>query len=64
MTPGDGIWLALAVAWAGWLVVTAAVAGLPSVNTVTRWFLGSWGTRAFALACWAEAGWHLFAQRP
>jgi hypothetical protein len=35
-----------------------------SPSGVLRWFLQCWAGRAFALAAWTVAGWHLFCQRP
>ncbi len=64
MTVGAVVWIAIGGAWAAWLVTTTLVRRLPGVDSVVRSFLGSWLGRIVALAAWAEAGWHLFGQRP
>lgn len=64
MTAGGVVWVAIGAAWSVWLVVTRLVRPLPGVESVVRAFLGSWLGRMVALAAWAEAGWHLFGQRP
>jgi hypothetical protein len=64
VTVGAGVWVAIGAAWVVWLVVTRLVRPLPGIERVVRAFLGSWLGRGIALAVWAEAGWHLFGQRP
>lgn len=64
MTVGAAVWVAIGVAWLVWLVATRLVRGLPGIDWVVHGFLGSWLGRTIALAAWAEAGWHLFGQRP
>ncbi len=64
MTPGAVVWTAIGGAWLAWLAVTRTVRPLPGIASVVRAFLGSWLGRIVALAAWAEAGWHLFGQRP
>jgi hypothetical protein len=61
---GAAVWAAIGCAWVLWLVVTATARSLPGIATVVRSFLASWAGRAFALAAWGGAGWHLFCQRP
>ncbi|MDA8296229.1 MAG: hypothetical protein M0004_06520 [Actinomycetota bacterium] len=64
MTTGTLIWLALAVL-AGALVLVGALARrVPSVADVVHWWLESWLGRLVLLALWAEAGFHVFTQRP
>jgi hypothetical protein len=64
VTVGAAVWAAIGAAWLAWLVVTRVVRPLPGIESVVRAFLGSWLGRIIALAAWAEAGWHLFGQRP
>lgn len=63
---GAVVWLVLGVLLAAWLVVTtlAGPRRLPGIVDVARWFLCSWFGRIVILALWAEAGWHVFGQRP
>ncbi|HTX62509.1 MAG TPA: hypothetical protein VMD28_02645 [Acidimicrobiales bacterium] len=64
MTVGAIVWTVIAAAWLAWLVVSRLVRPLPGVGSLAHAFLGSWLGRLIALAAWAEAGWHLFGQRP
>lgn len=64
MTVGTVVWAVIGGAWLAWLLVSAAVGGVPSVVGVIRAFLASWTGRCIALAAWGGAGWHLFCQRP
>lgn len=64
MTPGAAVWAVIGAGWVAWLVVTRLVGPLPGIERVVRLLLGSWLGRAVALAAWAEAGWHVFGQRP
>jgi hypothetical protein len=64
MTAGGVVWLALGSVWLLWLVVTRFVRGLPGIESVLHVVLRSWLGRVVAIAAWAEAGWHLFGQRP
>lgn len=64
MTVGAIVWVAIGASWVVWFVVTRIVTPLPGIETVVHAFLGSWLGRMIALAAWAEAGWHLFGQRP
>jgi hypothetical protein len=64
MTSGAVVWTVIAAGWAVWLVVTQLVRTLPGISSVVQAFLGSWLGRVIAFAAWAEAGWHLFGQRP
>lgn len=64
MTAGTAVWAMIAAAWVAWLVVTRVLRPLPGIERVVRAFLGSWLGRGIAIAAWAEAGWHLFGQRP
>jgi hypothetical protein len=63
---GGVVWLVLAVALLAWLVVTtlAGPRRLPGIVDVARWLVTSWLGRFVLLALWAEAGWHVFGQRP
>ena len=64
--PGAAVWLALVLALGAWTVLTAVTAQgrLPTVVDVVRWCLESWAGRIVLLAMWAEAGFHVFTQRP
>lgn len=72
--PGAAVWLALALALLGWLVVTGLPSlgsrrrlgshRLPGIAAVVHWWLESWLGRIVLLALWAEAGFHVFGQRP
>lgn len=64
MTVGAAVWAVIGAGWVVWLVATQLVRPLPGVDSVVHAFLGSWLGRAIAIAAWAEAGWHLFGQRP
>lgn len=64
MTTGAAVWTAVGSAWLVWLVATRLARPLPGIETVVRLFLRSWLGRMIAIAAWAEAGWHLFGQRP
>ncbi len=64
MTLGSIVWVLIGAGWGGWLVATKLVRPLPWIDSVAHAFLGSWPGRLLALAIWAEAGWHLFGQRP
>ena len=64
MNAGGVVWVAIGAAWLTWLVVTRLLRPLPGIESVVRAFLGSWLGRIVALAAWAEAGWHIFGQRP
>ena len=64
MTVGAIVWAVIGAGWVGWLVVTQLVRRLPGIESVVHAFLGSWLGRLIALGAWAEAGWHLFGQRP
>lgn len=64
MTSGAIVWTVIAAGWVVWLVVTRFVRTLPGIGSVVHAFLGSWLGRVVAIAAWAEAGWHLFGQRP
>jgi hypothetical protein len=64
VTVGGAVWVAVGAVWLAWLVVSRLVGPLPGIASVVRAFLGSWLGRFIALAAWAEAGWHLFGQRP
>jgi len=64
MTVGGLVWAVIGAGWVVWLVVTRLVRPLPGIDSVAHAFLGSWIGRVIALAAWAEAGWHLFGQRP
>lgn len=61
---GDAVWAALAAGWVLWLFVAATVRGLPTPAGIGRWLVASWAGRLLGLALWAEAGWHVFCQRP
>ena len=61
---GDAVWAGLAGAWVVWLVLASTVRGLPTPVAVGRWLVSAWAGRLLGLALWAEAGWHLFCQRP
>ncbi len=65
MTTGAMIWLALA-SLAGVLALAGALLErhAPSVADVVHWWLESWLGRLLLLALWAEAGFHVFTQRP
>lgn len=64
MSVGDIVWSVIAAAWVLAAVGTSLVREAPGPARVVRAFLGSWAGRAVALGAWAEAGWHLFCQRP
>jgi hypothetical protein len=64
LVTGDAVWAALATAWVVWLVVASTLPGLPRPAALGRWLVASWAGRLLGLALWAEAGWHLFCQRP
>ncbi|HVC14426.1 MAG TPA: hypothetical protein VND62_06160 [Acidimicrobiales bacterium] len=64
MTVGAAVWAGIGAAWLVWLVASRLVRPLPGIDAVVKAFLGSWLGRVLALAAWAEAGWHLFGQRP
>ncbi len=64
MTAGAAVWVVIGAAWVLWLLATRLVRPLPGIESVVHTFLGSWAGRLAALAAWAEAGWHLFGQRP
>jgi hypothetical protein len=64
MTIGAVVWAVIGSGWVVWILVTRLVRPLPGVDAVVHAFLGSWLGRFIALAAWAEAGWHLFGQRP
>lgn len=64
MSVGLAVWTATGAVWVGWLVVTGLARPLPGIERVVRGVLQSWLGRLLALAAWAEAGWHLFGQRP
>lgn len=64
MTVGAVVWTVIAAGWVVWLVVTQLVRQLPGIDSVAHAVIGSWLGRVIALAAWAEAGWHLFGQRP
>lgn len=64
VVPGGVVWITLGVTGLVWVVVSATVPGLPTPAAVARWAVSSWAGRLIVLALWAEAGWHLFAQRP
>jgi hypothetical protein len=61
---GDRVWIAIAVAAALGLAVSLRWRRVISPWGVLRWFLQCWAGRAFVLAAWSIAGWHLFCQRP
>ena len=65
MTTGAMIWLAMA-SLAGVLALAGALLGrhAPSVADVVHWWLESWLGRLLLLPPWAEAGCHVFTQRP
>ncbi len=65
MTTGAMIWLALA-SLAGVFALAGALLErhAPSVADVVHWWLESWLGRLLLLALWAEAGFHVFTQRP
>lgn len=65
MSTGAIIWLTLA-GLTGALALAGALARrfVPSVADVVHWWLESWLGRLLLLALWAEAGFHLFTQRP
>lgn len=66
MVAGAGVWLVIGVAVASFLVATLAIGRrrLPGVLDVAHVFVQCWAGRLLLLALWAEAGWHLFTQRP
>ncbi len=64
MTIGAAVWVLVGASWLAWSVVTRAVPTMPGIAAVLRAILGSWLGRLLSLAVWAEAGWHLFGQRP
>ncbi len=64
MTVGGVVWTVVAAAWLAWLVVSQRVRSWPGIGSVVHALLGSWLGRVLAFAAWAEAGWHLFGQRP
>jgi hypothetical protein len=64
MTVGAVVWTVIAAGWLAWLVATRCLRALPGIGSVVNAFLGSWLGRVLAFAAWAEAGWHLFGQRP
>jgi hypothetical protein len=64
VTVGAVVWAVIGAGWAAWLVVTCVVRRLPGIGSVVHAICGSWLGRLLALAAWAEAGWHLFGQRP
>ncbi|MGH8987286.1 MAG: hypothetical protein ACRDXC_01635 [Acidimicrobiales bacterium] len=64
MTSGAIVWAVIGAGWVAWVVVTRCVRPLPGIAAVVHAVLGSWLGRLIALAAWAEAGWHLFGQRP
>lgn len=64
MSIGAAVWVAIGSAWLACVLVTRLVRRLPGIESVVHGLLGSWLGRAIALAAWAEAGWHIFGQRP
>lgn len=64
MTLGAAVWAAIGGAWVLVIAATSLVRSAPGPARLVRAFLGSWAGRAVALAAWAEAGWHVFCQRP
>jgi hypothetical protein len=64
MSVGAVVWTVIGAGWLVWLVVTLLVRQLPGIGSVVHAVLGSWLGRVIALAAWAEAGWHVFGQRP
>lgn len=65
MSTGTIIWLALAIL-TGALALAGVLArrGVPGIPEVVHWWLESWLGRLCLLALWAEAGFHVFTQRP
>lgn len=61
---GGAVWAVIGGLWCAWLLATAWWRPLPHAGDALRWLVGSWLGRAVALAVWAEAGWHVFCQRP
>lgn len=63
---GSVVWGVIGSAAVVLLAVTtlARPGTLPNAADVVRWFLRSWVGRGLMIALWAEAGWHLFTQRP
>ncbi len=64
MSVGAVVWVAIGTVWVLSLLAGRLVGPIPGISAVVRAFLGSWFGRMVALAAWAEAGWHLFGQRP
>ena len=63
---GDVVWAIVVATLVVWLVVAALVRSktVPGLAGVFEWLLRSWCGRVVLLLLWAEAGWHLFTQRP
>ena len=63
---GDVVWAIVGATLVVWLVVAALVRSktVPGLAGVFEWLLRSWCGRVVLLLLWAEAGWHLFTQRP
>jgi hypothetical protein len=65
VSAGSALWLALGAA-----ATLLAVAGearprrLPRLADLAHWWMASWVGRIALLAAWAEAGFHVFTQRP
>ena len=63
---GDIVWAIIGTTLALWLAVTTLVRtkSIPGLADVFEWLLRSWSGRVIMLLLWAEAGWHIFTQRP
>lgn len=61
---GGPVWAVLAAAAACWLLITARSARLVSLPDLLLLLLRTRVGRLLVLAAWAEAGFHVFSQRP
>ncbi len=66
LVEGDVVWAVIGGSLAAWIAISAVVAAksAPGIVEIFGWLLRSWSGRILMLLLWAEAGWHLFTQRP
>lgn len=66
LVEGDVVWAVIGGSLAAWIAISSVVAAksAPGIVEIFGWLLRSWSGRILILLLWAEAGWHIFTQRP